>query len=124
MGILATIAERRIQEAINRGELDDLTLKGKPIDRENLSDVPDELRMGYKILRNAGMVPEELELRREILTLRDLVESCKENGEQEKALRKRLSLRQLHYDVLRDRNSSSPAFRRYQGRIERKLGIF
>ena len=69
MSIFASIAERRITEAIQNGLLDDLSLKGKPIPREDLSAVPEELRMGYKVLKNAGYLPEELQLRQEILSL-------------------------------------------------------
>ena len=60
MSMFARIAEQRIQEAVARGELDNLSLKGEPIPLEDLSAVPEELRMGYKILKNAGVLPEEL----------------------------------------------------------------
>jgi hypothetical protein len=122
MDIFATIAERKICEAIRRGELDNLALKGQPIRTENLTDVPEELRMGYKILKNAGILPEELQLNREILTLRDLIESCREPEEREE-LKKKLTARQLHYDILMERNFSRPAYRLYESRIREKLGI-
>lgn len=122
MDIFATIAERKICEAIRRGELDNLTLKGQPIRTENLTDVPEELRMGYKILKNAGILPEELQLNREILTLRDLIESCREPEEREE-LKKKLTARQLHYDILMQRNFSRPAYRQYEFRIREKLSL-
>jgi hypothetical protein len=122
MDIFAAIAERKITEAIHRGELDNLALKGQPIRAENLSDVPEELRMGFKILKNAGILPEELQLNREIITLRDLIESCREPDER-KELKKTLTARQLHYDILMERNFSRPIYRQYESRIRKKLGV-
>ena len=59
MDIFFTIAERKIREAVERGDLDNLTLKGQPIRTEDYSGVPEELRMGYKVLHNASMLPPE-----------------------------------------------------------------
>jgi len=122
MDILTTIAERKIGEAIRRGELDNLALKGQPIRVEDLSDIPEELRMGYKILKNAGVLPAELQLNREILTLRDLIESCNDT-EERRELKKRLTAKQLHYDILMEKNFASPAYKCYEGRIREKLGL-
>jgi len=51
---LELLAERKIAEAIERGELDGLPGAGKPLDLEDDPLVPEELRMAYRILRNAG----------------------------------------------------------------------
>ena len=56
-----------------RGEFDDLPGRGKPLPLEDLSRVPAELRMGFKLLRNAGCLPPELEARKEIVRLGSLV---------------------------------------------------
>ncbi|RME58545.1 DUF1992 domain-containing protein, partial [Candidatus Parcubacteria bacterium] len=70
MGIIATIAEQRIREAQARGDLDDLPGAGKPLALEEDSPfVPPELRMAYKVLKNAGYIPPEIELRRDIHSL-------------------------------------------------------
>jgi hypothetical protein len=85
MDILATIAERKISEAMARGEFDDLPGRGKPLALEDeLAGVPAELRMAYKILKNAGFVPPEVELRREILSLRQLVDRLDDDAERKK----------------------------------------
>ncbi len=122
MGLFTSIAEQKIREAITRGDLDNLSLKGRPIPIEDLSDVPEELRMGYKILKNAGVLPEELLLNREILTLRDLLETCRDPQEKE-VLRKRLTAKKLHFDLLMERNRKNPGFRRYAAQVVEKLGI-
>ena len=49
MDILARIAEQRIREAMERGEFDNLPLHGQPLKLDDLTSVPEHLRMGYKI---------------------------------------------------------------------------
>jgi hypothetical protein len=122
MDLFVTIAEQKIREAIEKGEFDDLALKGRPINVENFSDIPEELRMGYKILKNAGMVPEELQLSKEILTLKDLVENC-QNEEERKTFKKRLTEKTLRYNIMMEKNSKNPAFRRYASKIMNKLRL-
>lgn len=120
MSILALVAERRIQEAIQRGELDELALKGQPLPREDLSHVPEELRAGYKILKNAGYLPEELQLHQDLLTLKDLVARC-DDPEQQQQARRQLSLKQLQYDLLMERNGRNLGYRDYAEKLRKRL---
>jgi len=69
VSIFARIAEARIQDAIERGDFDALPGRGRPLQLEDMSSVPPHLRLGYKVLRNAGVVPPEVELRREVYRL-------------------------------------------------------
>lgn len=55
--IFDKLAEERIREAIDRGDFDDLPGKGKPLDLEDDRHLPDDLRLAYKILKNAGCLP-------------------------------------------------------------------
>ena len=59
--MLDFIAERKIAEAIANGDFDDLPGSGKPLELDDDSLVPEELRLAYRILRNAGFVPPEIE---------------------------------------------------------------
>jgi hypothetical protein len=120
MSIFASIAERRIQEAIQRGEFDNLTLRGQPLPREDLSAVPEDLRMGYKILKNAGYLPEELQLHREMLTLKDLLLTCNDMQDRT-AIRRQLTLRQLQFDQLMERNGRNLAVQEYQPVLTARL---
>ena len=63
---LVRIAEQRIVEALERGELDRLPGAGKPLVLDDDSQVPEAMRVAYRVLRNAGLVPEEVSLRREL----------------------------------------------------------
>lgn len=70
---LELLAERQIQEAIERGELDDLPGAGQPLDLDDDPLVPEELRLAYRILKNAGFVPAEVGELNEIGQLERLV---------------------------------------------------
>lgn len=118
--MFASIAERRIREAIQEGLLDDLALKGKPIPHEDCAGVAEELRMGYKILKNAGYIPEELQLHQEILSLQDMLRLCTD-PEQQQETRRKLTLRQLHFDMLIEKKGRNLAIREYQGRLQDRL---
>ena len=63
------LAEKRITEAIARGELDNLPGEGRPLDLDDDALVPEELRLAYRVLKNAGYVPEEVRSLNEIAEL-------------------------------------------------------
>ncbi|MCF8106968.1 MAG: DUF1992 domain-containing protein [Desulfohalobiaceae bacterium] len=76
--ILQQLAEQKISQAIEQGELDDLPGQGRPLPRDDISHVPEELRMAYRLLKNAGYTPPEVEQRKEITRLVDLLENCED----------------------------------------------
>ena len=48
------LSERKIREAIKRGELDHLSGEGKPVRIENLYFLPPEFKFAYTVLKNGG----------------------------------------------------------------------
>ena len=76
------LAEAKIRDAIEDGAFDDLPGKGQPLRLEDDSRVPADLRAAYSVLRNAGMLPEEMELRKSMVSLRELLEAATEGDEQ------------------------------------------
>jgi hypothetical protein len=88
MECFARLAENRILQAIEAGEFDDLQGKGQPLNLEDDSHIPHELRMAYKILKNADCLPPELVLRQEVVTLQDLVASMPDEAEKLKQMRR------------------------------------
>ncbi|MFO8033399.1 MAG: DnaJ family domain-containing protein [Desulfohalobiaceae bacterium] len=72
------IAEQKIAEAKQNGEFDDLPGKGQPLQLEDDSHIPPELRLGYKILKNAGYVSPEVEQRKEIANIMEMLENCED----------------------------------------------
>ncbi len=93
MLLFELIAEQKIREAIERGELDHLPGQGWPLDLTDDRLVPEELRMAYRLLKNAGFVPPELEARREIRDLEQLIQGLGVGAQRSKALRKLQLLR-------------------------------
>jgi hypothetical protein len=88
MDFFFKIAENRILEAIEAGLFEDLPGKGKPLALEDDSPVPPELRMAYKVLKMADCLPPELEVRKEIVRLQDLVASLPDEAEKLKHMRR------------------------------------
>ena len=66
------LVESMIKEAIERGEFDNLPGKGKPIDLTAYFDTPEDVRMAYSILKNAGMNSREADLLKEIAELKQV----------------------------------------------------
>ena len=85
---LASIAERKIKEAQERGELDNLPGQGRPLELEDMRGVPEDLQMAYKVLKNAGFTPEEVALQKEIARTEDLLAGMSEEQDRLKALKK------------------------------------
>jgi hypothetical protein len=57
---LAALVERRLEEAAAKGDLSNLPGEGRPLHLGDDALVPPELRVAYRILKNAGFVPPEL----------------------------------------------------------------
>ena len=89
MSIFARIAEAKIQEGIERGDFEGLPGRGKPLVFEDMSHVPPHLRLGYKVLRNAGVAPPEVELRREVYRLDRQIEATRDAVALEELRRRR-----------------------------------
>lgn len=111
---LQIIAERRIEEYFQRDDIQDLShWKNKPLPVEDMSNVPSDLRMAYKILKNAGYVPEEVALQKEIARTEDLLAHCRDEKEKLKQLKK-LSFLQFKLECRTGRRlkveSDSPYF--------------
>ena len=69
MLVLELLAERKIEEAITRGEFDDLPGAGRPLELDDDPLVPEDLRAAYRILKNAGYVPPEVQTLNQIAEL-------------------------------------------------------
>jgi len=115
VSIFERIAEAKITEAMKRGEFADLPGTGRPLELEDLSRVPAELRLAYKVLQNADVVPPEVELRREIYSLGRLIDETADEDQHER-LRRKWRLDQLHYSILIERRTGRIALAGRPGR--------
>ena len=96
---------RRLAEAARSGELEKAESYGKPrADAEGWSDTPEALRMPFKILKDAGVVPREVEMFRERAALARALENCADDAERRSLARKLSELEQaiaLRLEALR-----------------------
>jgi len=119
MHLFDRIVEARIQEAIERGELRDLPGEGKPLQLDDNSAVPETLRAAYRLLKNAGYLPPELHLRKELREAEQLLHQLPE-GERCRA-RVRLELLQLRLAASRRQPINLLLEDRYRERLLEKL---
>lgn len=90
MDFVHSVSEDKIRKAIEEGEFDHLPGKGKPLILDDMSGIPAELRMSYKMLKNAGMVEAEQSFRKELMRIEDLITCTQDDLEKEK-LQKQLN---------------------------------
>ena len=95
MWLLDEWVERHISDAQRKGEFDNLPGSGEPLVLEDDSQIAPELRAGYRLLKNAGCLPPELEQRREAVELVDLLKSVRKDDPQQIELSRRLTLIEL-----------------------------
>ena len=60
------IVEERIRRAQKKGEFENLEGTGKPLNLADDQAVAEELRLAYKILKNADCLPPEIEIKKEV----------------------------------------------------------
>lgn len=95
MWLLDQWAERHITDALCRGEFDNLPGQGEPLVLDDDSAVPEELRSGYRLLKNAGCLPPELEQRKEAIALADILKGIRREDVRYQELSRRLTLLEL-----------------------------
>jgi len=76
MGIIEALAENRILAAQDEGLFRNLPGEGKSLNLDDDSSIPEDLRLTFKILKNAGCLPAELELHKQIHNLRELLHTA------------------------------------------------
>jgi Domain of unknown function (DUF1992) len=116
------IAEQRILEAQRAGAFDNLPGKGKPLQLEDLSWVPEELRIGYHVLKNAHVLPPEAELRKDIHILEDLLKHVEDEGER-RALAKSIQWKVIRLDMLKRRSLDMNSLRHYRRKLVSKFQL-
>ena len=82
------IVEKKIRQAQERGDFDNLPGRGEPLALEEDVNVPDDLRLAYKILKNANCLPPELELRKEIRQMEDLLDNMPDGKEKYRQIKR------------------------------------
>jgi hypothetical protein len=116
------IVEERIRRAIEQGEFEDLPGSGKPLPLENDSHIPEDLRLAYKILKNAECLPPEIELRKDIERTEDLLAALPDTIDKYQILRK-LNFLILKLNAMRQTSITHEIPQRYAGKIASRLEV-
>lgn len=82
------IVEERIRDGQRRGVFNHLEGAGKPLKPDEFANIPEDMRLAYKILKNADMLPPEIELKKEILQTEDLLRGMRDTTEKYRTIKK------------------------------------
>jgi hypothetical protein len=115
MSLFFMLAEQRIEEAMRDGAFDNLPGAGKPLALDDDALVPEESRVAYRLLKNAGFIPPELEDRKEMADLHRLLATVADEGERTRA-HARLALLEAMLDA-KGRGSSLRRETGYRARL-------
>jgi len=110
------IVEERIRKAQRNGEFENLAGSGRPLTLEDDRHIAEDLRLSYKILKNADCLPPEVELKKEIERTEELLRGMQETAEKYRILKK------LNFLIMKlnSRRNSSIEFevpQRYSARL-------
>ncbi len=112
MNAFERLAEQRILEAMANGEFDNLPGHGRPLNWEDDSAIPARLRLSFKILKNANLLPEEMQLKKDVAALQEQLAGAPEAESQR--LRRQIRDLETRFHLLMERHRrylSNPASR-------------
>ncbi len=95
--------EQIIKAGMARGEFDNLKGKGKPLNLDDYFNTPEDVRMGFSILKSNDFVPEEVERLKEIADLREKLNTASD-PEEKQALEKSLRDKTLALSLILEKN--------------------
>jgi hypothetical protein len=95
------LIEQIINEGIRNGEFDNLEGQGRPVDLDTYFSVPEDLRAGFSILKNAKVIPAEMEVLKQVNELKSRLEGCTDATER-KELSRKLNDATLRFNLLMD----------------------
>jgi hypothetical protein len=100
---LDKVLEEQIQRAMSEGKFDNLKGAGKPLNLDDYYATPEDIRVGYTMLKNNDFVPPEIELIKEIGVLREKIITSADESEK-KSLTKKLNEKSLALTLILERN--------------------
>ncbi|MFZ5565212.1 MAG: DUF1992 domain-containing protein [Thermodesulfobacteriota bacterium] len=114
------IVEQRIEKARQEGAFDNLPGAGKPLSLEADGHIPEDLRLAYKILKNAGCLPPEIELRKEICRTEELLAGV-EDLEEQYRLTKKINVLIARINMMRKTHAAMELPQKYLGRFNERI---
>lgn len=121
MSIFQKIVEKKIKRAKEEGLFDDLPGRGEPLSIEDDSHIPEDLRLVHKILKNADCLPPELQLRKEIRQMEDMLEGIPDEKEKYRQI-KRINYKIMQLNMMGKGSPLLEETQVYYGKLVDKLG--
>jgi DnaJ homologue, subfamily C, member 28, conserved domain len=116
------IAERKISEAIQQGQLNIESWRNRPLPTTSDHMIPEELRMAYKVLKNAGYLPPEIETKKEIQQLEDLLSACEDEQTRVRQIKK-LNCLMLKLNTMKGSTVSLESQEEYYRKIVERISV-
>jgi hypothetical protein len=114
------IIEERIKVAQKKGYFENLRGSGQPLVLEDDRHIPEDLRMAYKILKNADCIPPEIELKKEICRTEDLLAGVTDVHTKYRLVKK-LNFMIMKLNMLRPGSAEHEIPQHYAARIADKM---
>ena len=110
--------EEKIKQAVENGEFDQLPGMGKPLDlTDDLPGLSPDLKMGYRMLKNAGYISDHEDLKKENITMQELLNYATDGMEKDE-FQKRLEFGEF---VKKRKLHTNSKFSIYAQKIYRKF---
>lgn len=100
--IFNSLAEARIREAIEKGQLKNLPGEGKPVHIPDMPFVPDDEKMAMIIMKNSGLIPDEMAIKKEMEDLKNKISETNDEKEVE-FLKKKHGETSIRYNILMEK---------------------
>lgn len=114
------LVEARIQEALERGDFENLPDAGRRLDLEDDPFIPDDMRLACRILKNAGYIPPEMELHRDISSVESELAGSEDAASRRRSLKK-LELLYMKMDESRQQQANLALQQEYYDRVISRL---
>lgn len=121
MSCFRKIIEQRIKEGIENGEFDNLPGHGEPLNLDDDAHIPEDLRLAYKILKNANCLPPEIEIRKEIRQMEDMLENMSDEKEKYHQIKK-INYKIMKLNMMGHKSPLLEEKQLYYKRLVHKLG--
>jgi len=92
-----------LRDAIERGKFQNLPGQGKKLDLDEYFNTPEDVRLGYGLLKSNDFVPEEVQLLKDIESLQEKLKKTT-SDEECNCLRREIESRRLKFNLLIDRS--------------------
>jgi hypothetical protein len=115
------IVEERIQKAQYKGAFKNLPGAGKPLIFVSDQHIPQDLRLAYKILKNADCLPPEIELKKQIQRTEELLTDMQDTRERYRTIKK-LNYLILKLNSTRNQDARFDVPQQYEAALAERIG--